>query len=309
MAGQDAHSAWMLARRQHWVVTHRQLARLGFTRAAIAHRLKTGRLFPIHTGVYAVGRRQLSQEGYFIAAVLACGDHAVLSHESAAVLWGILKARMRMIEISVPIGSHPRRPGIRVHRRKELAVTRRKGIPITTPIQTLIDIAPRLDEPRLERAVNEAMNGDLTTPDHLRDAVGGQPALRTLLDRDTFVLTDTELEQRFVPIARKAGLPKPQSQVEVNGYRVDFFFEELGIVVEADSLRFHRTASQQRTGILRDQAHFKAGLLPLRFTHWQISFDAGYVEDTLRAASSRFRTLPVLVRGSSSTKITSRGTL
>jgi very-short-patch-repair endonuclease len=233
----------------------------------------------------------------------------VLSHESAAVLWGILKARVRMIEISVPIGSHPRRPGIKVHRRKNVTTTRRKGIPVTAPIQTLIDIAPCLDEPQLERAVNEAINRDLTTPDRLRKAADGQQALRTLLDRDTFVLTDTELEQRFAPIARSAGLPKPQTQVQVNGYRVDFYFEELRLVVEADSLRFHRTALQQRQDILRDQAHVKAGLLPLRFTHWQITFDADYVEETLRAASSRFSTLPVLVRGSSDTKITSRGTL
>ena len=242
--------------------------------------------------MYAVGRRELTQEGYFIAAVLACGDDAVLSHESAAILWGILKARMRMIEISVPIERNPRVNGLKVHRRKTLATTRRKGIPVTTPIQTLIDIAPRLDEPQLERAVNEAINRDLTTPDRLRKAVDGQPALRNLLDRDTFVVTDTELEQRFVPIARKAGLPKPQTQVQVNGYRVDFYFEELGIVVEADSLRFHRTAAQQRTDILRDQAHAKAGLIALRFSHWQVYYDAAYVAETLTGvvASRTLRT-------------------
>jgi very-short-patch-repair endonuclease len=195
-----------------------------------------------------------------------------------------------MIEISVPATSHPRRAGIRVHRRRSVNATRRKGSPVTSPIQTLLDLATRLDGPHLERAVNEAINRDLTTPDRLRKAADGQPALRKLLDRDTFVLTDTELEQRFLPIARKAGLPRPLTQVHVNGYRVDFYFEELGIVVEADSLRFHRTASQQRQDRLRDQAHFMACLIPLRFTHWQITFDADYVGETLSAVASARRT-------------------
>jgi hypothetical protein len=205
------------------VIARRQLLALGYTAEWIVHAVASKRLYPIHAGVYAVGRRQLTQEGYFIAAVLACGDHAVLSHESAAVLWAILKPRGRMIEISVPATSHPRRPGIKVHRRKNMDVTRRKGIPVTSPVQTLMDIAGRLDGPHLERVVNEAVNRDLTTPDRLRNAADGQPALRTLLDRDTFVLTDTEHEQRFV-----------------------------------------------RQDRLRDHAHFKARLIPLRFTHWQI---------------------------------------
>jgi very-short-patch-repair endonuclease len=227
-----------------------------------------------------------------MAAVLACGDHAVLSHESVAVLWGILKARRRMIEISVPIERNPRVPGIKVHRRTRAETGRYRGIPVTSPIQTLMDLATRLDGPHLERAVNEAVNRDLTTPDRLRKAADRQPALRTLLDRDTFVVTDTELEQRFVPIARKAGLPMPQTQIHVNGYRVDFYFEDRGIVVEADSLRFHRTAAQQRKDILRDQAHAKAGLIPLRFTHWQIYYEPAYVGETLSAVVASARRTP-----------------
>ena len=97
-------------------------------------------------------------------------------------------------------------------RRKAIDTRTRKGIPVTSPIQTLIDIAPLLDEPHLERAVNEAINKDLTDPDELRKAVtSGKLCL--LLDRDTFTVTDTELEQRFLPIARAAGFPKPLTQV------------------------------------------------------------------------------------------------
>jgi very-short-patch-repair endonuclease len=271
------------------VITRRQLLALGYTKDWIKHAVNSKKLFPIHRGVYAVGRRELAPEGYFIAAVLACGESAFLSHESAAMLWGILKALRRTIEISVPLERNPRVKGLEVHRRTSLETTTRKGIPVTSPIQTLIDIAPCLDDSRLERAVNEAINRDLTDPEKLRNAVT-TGRLCQLLDRDTFVLTDTELEQRLVPIARRAGLPKPQTQVVVNGHRVDFYFEELGIVVEADSLRFHRTAAQQRADILRDQAHFKAGLIPLRFTHWQITYDAGYVGATLSDVASARRT-------------------
>ena len=86
-----------------------------------------------------------------------------------------------------------------------------------------------------------------------------------------------------MPIARRAGLPKPESQANLNGRRVDFYFRELGIVVEANSLRFHRTPSQQANDARRTQAHIMAGLLPIPFTHYQITYDAREVERTLRA--------------------------
>jgi len=195
-----------------------------------------------------------------------------------------------MIEISVPLNRTPRRKGIKVHRRKILDATKHKGIPVTSPTQTLLDLALQLDGETFERAVNEAANKDLIDPEELRVALDNMPPqagirpLRTLLDRDTYVCTDTELEQRMLPIARRAGLPKPEAQAHVNGRRVDFYFRELGIVVEANSLRFHRTPSQQANDARRTQAHIKAGLLPIPFTHYQITHEPKYVEDTLRDA-------------------------
>jgi hypothetical protein len=236
------------------VITRRQLIALGFTPQAIKERVAKGRLHPVWRGVYAVGRRELTNEGLLMAAVLACGDGAVLSHESAAWVWGIVKARGQVIEVSVPGDRNPRRAGIRVHRRVAPKQTRHHGIPITSPTQTLIDLAPRLDATRLERAVNEAVNRDLVDPDRLGEAVKDTPGrLRTILDRDTFTLTDS-VEQLFLPIARAAGLPKPLTQVHVNGFRVDFYWPELDIVVEADSLRFHRTPAQQRRAQRRCRA-------------------------------------------------------
>src|SRR5256885_2736488 len=140
---------------------------------------------------------------------------------------------------------NPRLPRIKVHRRKTIHATSHKNIPVTSPTQTLLDIANGLDGTQYERAVNEAVNKDLIDPEELRavlETIGPVPGirpLRTLLDRDTYALTDTELEQRFVPIARRAGLPRPETQVWLNGHRVDFYFRDLGMVVEANSLRFH----------------------------------------------------------------------
>jgi very-short-patch-repair endonuclease len=289
MATKDVQrAARRLATGQHWAIGRVQLLALGFTAADIRHRLAKGRLHRIWPGIYAVDRPDLTQEGLFVAAVLACGPGAVLSHLSAAILWGLIRVRARMIEVSVPLNRSPRRKGIKVHRRKAIAATRHKNIPVTSPTQTLLDLALRLNAEQYERAVNEAANRDLIDPEELRAALetlGPQPGirpLRQLLDRDTYVCTDTELEQRFVPIARRAGLPKPETQAHVNGRRVDFYFREFGIVVEANSLRFHRTASQRANDARRTQAHIKAGLLPIPFTHHQITYAPKYVEATLR---------------------------
>lgn len=275
------------------MITRLQLLALGLTSEAVKARLANGRLHRVWAGVYAVDRAELSREGLFMAAVLACGPAAVLSHMSAAILWGICRVPVRMIEISVPLERTPRRKGIGVHRRRAVQTTRHKRIPVTTPTQTLLDIVGSLNAEQYERAVNEAVNRDLVDPEELRthlDTLGPQPGvarLRALLDRDTYVCTDTELEQRFVPIARRAGLPKPDTQVHLGGGRVDFLFRDLNLVVEANSLRFHRTASQQANDARRTQAHLADGLLPVPFTHWQITYDAKYVETTLRKVSAR----------------------
>jgi very-short-patch-repair endonuclease len=188
-------------------------------------------------------------------------------------------------------------PGIKVHRRAGLKPTRRHGIAVTSPTDTLVSIAPGLSGEQLERAVNEAVNRGHTDPERLRRELddrrgAGVAALKKRLDRDTFTLTDSELEQRFLPIARRAGLPKPQTQALVNGYRVDFYWPDLRIVVEADSLRFHRTPSRQRRDSERDHAHSIAGLIPLRFSHGQITFEAGYVEGVLRDVLARRQPRP-----------------
>ncbi len=224
-----------------------------------------------------------------MAAVLASGPGAVLSHASAAALWGFGDER-GLIDVSAPITRRSRRQGIRLHRRLgsviEDAVVH-EGIPLTSPVHTLIDLAMCLRRMQLERAVNEADKLGRVRADVLHESLGnhrGQPGvalLQKLLDPLSFRLSDSELEQRMRPLAMAVGLPVPKTKAWVNGYEVDFYWPELRIVVEADGLRYHRTASQQKRGLERDQAHLAVGMWPLRFSHWQIRYDAAHVREIL----------------------------
>jgi hypothetical protein len=278
------------------MVTRVQLLACGFTSDAIDHRIEKGRLHPIWPGVYSVGWPDPDRYGMFMGAVLCGGAGAVLSHMSAAALWGLLPDRQRDIHITVPGSSFPRRRGIVVHRRGGLAgevTTLRHDIPVTSPISTIVDLATCLDLGALETVVNEADVRGLASVADLREAIAamgqrpGTAGLRRLIDRRTFRLTRSQLERRFIPIALRAGLPMPLTRVYVNGVEVDFWFPDLGLVVETDGGRFHRTPSQQTKDRRRDQLHTAAGLTALRFTHEQISFEPREVEAILGAVALR----------------------
>lgn len=224
-------------------------------------------------------------------------DNAALSHRSAGALWGLC-APGREIEITVRRQSPVRRRGIRVYRRAALPesdLTIRDDISVTTPYRTLMDLARRFADEPLERAVNEADRRDLIDLDRLREKLEerrsspGAPNLRRLLDRRTFRLTDSKLERLFLPIADRAGMPVPLTRQLVNGYRVDFFWPKLGLVVETDGLRYHRTPERQSRDARRDQVHATAGLTPLRFTHEQIRYRPAEVVATLRAVAANLR--------------------
>jgi hypothetical protein len=270
-----------MARRQHGIVARRDLLALGFSPEAIEHRVAKGRLHAVARGVYAVGWPQLTDERRWMTAVLACGEGAALSHRSAAALWGIGRERDATVDISVPRRCKCRRPEIRARSRRTLQakdIAMHRQIPVTSPARTVLDLATELDDRALERTVNEADKRDLIDPDALRGSLedfAGEPgvrALRTLLDRHTFRLSDSDLELLFRPIATAAGLPPPLTKAEVNGFEVDFSWPDLGLVVETDGLRYHRTPFQQRRDLERDQAHRARGLVPVRFTHWQVRY-------------------------------------
>lgn len=291
---------WGLVERQHGVVTRKQLLARGLSPAAVTHRIGTGRLHPVHRGVYAVGRPDLGQHGHWLAAVLAAGRGALLSHLSAAVLWGFHDAvragASSRINVTVPSARNPRVPDVTVHRRRNLMpddIAEREQIPVTSVACTLVDLATQLPPSRLEAAVNAADRLNLIDPDALRETVEryrrrlGAPALRRLLDATTFALTDSELERLFLPIAREAGLPQPETGVRLHGYKLDFVWRELGLVVETDGLRYHRTATQQTRDRRRDQVLTAAGLTVLRFTHAQVAHAPDGVRKTLASVAAR----------------------
>ncbi len=272
------------------MIAARQLLALGFSEEAIRHRVASGRLWPLMRGVYAVGPPRQTDEQRWMAAVLACGDGAALSHRSAAALWKIGAELSGRTDLSVRRLCKVRRAGLRVRSRPSLAagdIGERRGIPLTSVVQTLVDLATELPEGRLERAVNEADKHDLVDPEALRAALDGRRGepgvkrLAALLDKRTFRLSDQELERLFRPIAAAAGIPVDLSKAWVNGFEVDFYWPRLGLVVETDGLRYHRTPAEQARDRLRDQTHTAAGLAQLRFTHYQVRYEPGHVEAIL----------------------------
>jgi very-short-patch-repair endonuclease len=264
--------AWELARKQHGVITRIQLLALGFSDDAIKYRLARGRLRRIYPGVYAVGQLELTQKGKWMAAVLACGNHAALSHDSAAALWGLAKPAAT-IHVST-LGECRSHHDVEVHRRQALLRVRRDEIPTTTPAQTLIDLARTWDQPQLEQAIGEAVLKRLVSLKALRTAAtkAGKSgaALRSVIDRVTFRVTQSELEREFLRLLERDGLPLPETQQRFGRTRVDFYWPDLEIVVETDGGRFHADAFQQLEDRRRDQEHIRAGRTLLRLTHWQV---------------------------------------
>jgi len=224
-----AGPVWDLARAQHGVVTRAQLLDMGLGPDSIKHRISSGRLHPLWRGVYAVGRPEVDRKGRWMAAVLSCGPGALLSHRGAAALWGLVRTAPEIeMEVVVPRRTVRCRPGIRVHRRIDLSPEHRcqvAGIPLTDPTSTPVDLASCLPEWRVERAINEADRLDLVDPEALRAAIEALPprpgmaCMRRLLGCDA--LTDSGLERKFLGLVRAAGLPRPETQAWVSGYRVD----------------------------------------------------------------------------------------
>jgi hypothetical protein len=225
----------------------------------------------------------------------------MLSHRSAAALWGFGKEHPDYIDISVRRTSEARLRGIRCHRRPSLPaseITTRLNIPLTQPVRTFLDLATVTGPKTVERAINEADKLDVIDADALRRALDDHPGepgvrpLRQILDEHTFRLSDDELERLFRPIAAAAGLPTPLTKQMVNEFEVDFFWPGLGLVVETDGWRYHRTPSAQTRDALRFQTHTAAGLTPLRFSHYQVKYEPRHVRTILVKTAANLRGHP-----------------
>ena len=231
-----------------------------------------------------------------MAAVLSCGDGACLTHTSAAALWGFGREWEGGIEVATHSASPRNRPGVRCSRRPALSpasIAEHERIPATSPVQTLVDLSVRLNRRPIERMISEADRLGLLTPPELRIALGdhaGQPGvarLRHILDRRTFRLTRSQLEQILLPMAAEVGLPMALTKHWVNGFEVDFYWPDLRLVVESDGLTYHRTPAQQAQDRRRDQAHTAAGFANLRFTDEQVRYEPDYVRRRLAETAER----------------------
>ena len=249
-----------IAGRQHGVVSRAQLMAIGLEAHAIAYRVRIGRLHRLHRGVYAVGHRSASPLSAAIAAVLACGETAVLSHRSAAALWGIVPRWPNPVEVTARVRRTHR--GIEVHRSRTLTeadVTRHHGIWVTRPERTLLDLADVVPDRELVRAQNEAYVLRLTTPSALAavlDRHPGRPTSRLTHERD---FTRSHLEDAFRRFVRRYRLPVPEFNQRVAGYEVDAVWRERRLVVELDGFAFHATRGAFERDRERDAALWKPG--------------------------------------------------
>ena len=246
-----------IAARQSGVVARRQLVAAGLSHRQIDRRVESGRLHVLFRGVYAVGHRVVGAAGRWWAAVLACGDGAVLSHFSAAHAWQLRLSEAAVVDVSVGRSGHVRRPGIRLHRRRSLSaddVTVLDGLPITTPARTVLDLAAAgLRGAKLEAVVDVAVHERLDFADLerlLRSRQPGTAALREVVRRYSVGSVDvrSRLEILCVELCDSAGLPRPSMNVVVAGRVRDFFWADVPLVVEADSWRWHRSPGAVERG-------------------------------------------------------------
>jgi very-short-patch-repair endonuclease len=262
-----------IAARQHGVISLDQLEHAGVKRRGVSLRVQAGRLHRLHRGVYAVGHPGLSREGRWLAAVLACGPAAVLSHITAAALWNLLPVP-GVIHVTVPGQSgRARRAGIRVHRSTTLdesLVTRRTGIPVTTPPRTLVDLRGSVTPALFASALRQAELRGLPL----------DPSIET--DR-----TRSELEARFLALCRRHRLPAPKPNVRVGPFVVDFLWPEAKLIDELDGYRFHRGRSAFETDRARDMDLKLLGYEVIRLTWRQLADDPAQIELTLRTLLQR----------------------
>lgn len=281
------HAIAGVAAAQHGVIGRAQLLALGVSRAAIETLVRRGVLHRVHVGVYAVGHPRLTRNGRLMAAVLACGEGSVLSHRSAAALWGLRSEAPVRVDVTRPAAGGRERPGIAIHRTRRLAEherTTKDAIPVTTVARTLLDLAGAAS---VEGAVARAERAGLLDVGAVHRAVAENPrrrgARRLLAAIDSPTPTRSELEEAFLALVRRASLPEPRVNARVAGLEVDFWRPFHRLVVETDGYAYHRSRAAQERDREREAVLARAGERVQRFSHRQVVRRPAEVEETLRA--------------------------
>jgi very-short-patch-repair endonuclease len=282
-----------LATRQHGVVSLRQLAWLGFGDEAVKQRLGDERLAPVHRNVYAVGHSRLTSRARWWAALLAYGPGTLLSHRTAAVLWGLRRGRRGAIDVTAPSGRQGvrRREGIWVHRCKLAPEDRaiRDGFPVTTVARTLFDLAEVVPFESLKGAAEEAERLQLLRLGELEavcERGRGRRALRPMRQLLTDLRPPDEgrspLEIRFPSFLRQHRLPSPEQNVLVLGHEVDARWPAAKLVVELDSWQYHSHRAAFERDRARDPKLLIAGYRTIRVTHRRLDREAAKLANEIR---------------------------
>ena len=263
----------------------------------IAARVARGSLRRLHRGVYAWGHDHLRAEACLLAAVLACGPAAVLSHRAAAAHWGLLASARAVTDVTVAAsGGRPRRKGIDLHIARRLDprdITRHDGIPVTTVARTIVDLATSGPPRRAERALEQAHVQRLLARGSVEDALtraGGRATrvLRALIQKgQTTTITRNDLEEAFLAIVRRAGLPDPEVNVPLHGYEADFLWRDKRLVIETDGFGAHGTKRAFERDRERDVDLELRDFNVRRFTHDQVVHEPARTADRLRRLYAR----------------------
>jgi very-short-patch-repair endonuclease len=292
-----------IAAKQHGNITRAQMLAAGLGDDTVDSWLRRGRLYQLHRGVYALGHLALPPLGAQMAAVLACGEAALLSHSSAAHVWGLRPRPMDgIVEVTV-MGTHVRgRRGIKVHRTAALDpldARLHQNIPITAPGRALLEIAPELTTRELERALDEAFVRKLTTRSEVAAVLAryprqrGSAILQELIDaRRSTARTNSGGEEAFLRLIREAGLPRPRVNAKIGRWVADFYWPEQGVVVEIDGHDFHSSRTALERDHRKDLDLQDAGLRVLRFSGRQVSREP--LVAMVRVAQSLERAQPAL---------------
>jgi very-short-patch-repair endonuclease len=272
-----ARSVVRLSRAQNGAVKAEQLHAAGLTRHAILARVKRGRLVPRFRGVYILGDPELLPLASESAALLSLGESAVLSHRSAAAIWGLAQPHPQVIDVTV-IGSRPHgREGVRLHYAKTLEdVTTHSNLKVTTPARTLIDLALQASTSELADAFGEARAKRLLTDAKLSAALRRAPrnhpgaAIVRAMLREGATYDRSRAERLMRRLCRKAELPQPLTNVIVHGHLVDFYWPDHGLIVEVDGYDTHGNRQAFENDRRRDQIHVAAGHVVVRITWPQL---------------------------------------
>lgn len=276
--------------RQWGVIARRQLVALGLTAGAIEKRIATGHLYIFYRGAYAVGHRVVPREGRYLAAALSCGPGAAVSHRSAAALHELASSSAKVVDVAVPARRRAQ-PNLRLHHPRDLTpgdITTVRGVPVTTAMRTLADLAATPDAAGLDRAIRQAERLRLldmrALEPYLRRGRAGTANLRTALAAfDEGAITREELERRMLALVKQAKLPPPQCNVPVDRFVVDFLWPHHGLVLETDGWQDHGTRSAFENDRARDVVLAQHGLRVVRFTWRQLQREPRAVATALGA--------------------------